>query len=122
MTVRLMAPFTMSCNTCGEFICESEVLCKGIELTERADKGKKFNAKKETAKGEEYYGIKIFRFYIVRSLLVFLPSSLTILSSEMHSLLCRNHVQDGPEKRRLHLRTRRETKFRADDGGSLLRS
>lgn len=30
-----------------------------------ADKGKKFNAKKETALGEEYYGIKIFRFYIV---------------------------------------------------------
>lgn len=47
-TVRLMAPFTMCCNTCGEFIY----------------KGKKFNAKKETALGEEYYGIKIFRFYI----------------------------------------------------------
>jgi hypothetical protein len=31
------------------------------------DKGKKFNARKETAKNEEYYGIKIFRFYIVRS-------------------------------------------------------
>lgn len=30
------------------------------------DKGKKFNAKKETALGENYYGIKIFRFYIVR--------------------------------------------------------
>jgi hypothetical protein len=30
-----------------------------------SDKGKKFNAKKETALGEEYYGIKIFRFYIV---------------------------------------------------------
>ena len=29
------------------------------------DKGKKFNAKKETALGETYYGIKIFRFYIV---------------------------------------------------------
>jgi len=26
------------------------------------DKGKKFNARKETAAGEEYYGIKIFRF------------------------------------------------------------
>lgn len=25
MTVRLMAPFTMSCNTCGEFICMSGV-------------------------------------------------------------------------------------------------
>ena len=31
----------------------------------RIDKGKKFNAKKETALGETYYGIKIFRFYIV---------------------------------------------------------
>ena len=30
------------------------------------DKGKKFNARKETAQNEEYYGIKIFRFYIVR--------------------------------------------------------
>lgn len=29
MTVRLMAPFTMSCNTCGEFICEYPfVLCE----------------------------------------------------------------------------------------------
>ena len=31
----------------------------------RIDKGKKFNARKETASGEEYYGIKLFRFYIV---------------------------------------------------------
>ena len=31
-----------------------------------SDKGKKFNARKETAEGEEYYGIKVFRFYIVR--------------------------------------------------------
>lgn len=46
--VRLMAPYTMCCITCGEFIY----------------KGKKFNAKKETAQGEEYYGIKVFRFYI----------------------------------------------------------
>jgi len=46
--VRLMAPFSMRCNTCGEYIY----------------KGKKFNARKETVWGEEYYGIKIFRFYI----------------------------------------------------------
>ncbi|GAA5986450.1 hypothetical protein JCM10908_003759 [Rhodotorula pacifica] len=46
--VRLMAPFSMRCNTCGEYIY----------------KGKKFNARKETVQGEEYYGIKIFRFYI----------------------------------------------------------
>jgi DNA-directed RNA polymerase subunit RPC12/RpoP len=46
--VRLMAPFSMRCNSCGEYIY----------------KGKKFNARKEDAKGEDYLGIKIFRFYI----------------------------------------------------------
>lgn len=46
--VRLMAPFSMQCNTCGEFIY----------------KGKKFNARKEDAADEFYLGIKIFRFYI----------------------------------------------------------
>uniref|UniRef100_T1JLR0 Splicing factor YJU2 n=1 Tax=Strigamia maritima TaxID=126957 RepID=T1JLR0_STRMM len=47
-TVRLMAPCNMRCKTCGEYIY----------------KGKKFNARKETVQGEEYLGIKIFRFYI----------------------------------------------------------
>ena len=46
--VRLMAPFSMRCDTCGEYVY----------------KGKKFNARKEIVKGEEYYGVKIFRFYI----------------------------------------------------------
>ncbi|KAI8805832.1 DUF572-domain-containing protein [Cladochytrium replicatum] len=46
--VRLMTPFSMRCSTCGEYIY----------------KGKKFNARKEAAKGEEYLGIQIFRFYI----------------------------------------------------------
>ncbi|ORY21858.1 CWC16 protein [Naematelia encephala] len=48
MVIRLMAPFSMQCTKCGEYIY----------------KGKKFNARKETAVGEEYYGIKIFRFYV----------------------------------------------------------
>ncbi|WFD29808.1 Pre-mRNA-splicing factor cwf16 [Malassezia sp. CBS 17886] len=47
-SVRLVAPFSMRCNRCGEYIY----------------RGKKFNARKETVKGEDYYGIKIFRFYI----------------------------------------------------------
>jgi DNA-directed RNA polymerase subunit RPC12/RpoP len=47
-TVRLMAPFSMRCNTCGEFIY----------------KGRKFNARKETVDEETYLSIKIFRFYV----------------------------------------------------------
>ena len=46
--VRLMAPFTMRCLTCGNYVY----------------KGKKFNARKETAIGEKYLGIQIYRFYI----------------------------------------------------------
>ncbi|KAH8663972.1 CWC16 protein, partial [Xylariales sp. PMI_506] len=46
-TVRLMAPFSMRCTTCGEYIY----------------KGRKFNARKETP-DEKYLGIQIFRFYI----------------------------------------------------------
>ncbi|KAJ1555824.1 hypothetical protein HK405_012348 [Cladochytrium tenue] len=46
--VRLMTPFSMRCNTCGDYIY----------------KGKKFNARKERVQGEAYLGIQIFRFYI----------------------------------------------------------
>ncbi|KAI0237004.1 Pre-mRNA-splicing factor cwf16 [Massospora cicadina] len=46
--VRLMTPFSMRCETCGEYIY----------------KGKKFNARKETVAGETYLSILIFRFYI----------------------------------------------------------
>ena len=45
--VRLMAPFSMRCASCGEYIY----------------KGRKFNARKETT-DEKYYAISIFRFYI----------------------------------------------------------
>jgi hypothetical protein len=45
--VRLMAPFSMKCTSCGEYIY----------------KGRKFNARKETT-DEKYYAITIFRFYI----------------------------------------------------------
>lgn len=46
-TVRLMTPYSMKCNACGEYIY----------------KGRKFNARKENS-GESYYSIPIFRFYI----------------------------------------------------------
>ena len=46
--VRLMAPFSMRCDTCHEFIY----------------KGRKFNARKETVIGEKYLSFDIYRFYI----------------------------------------------------------
>ncbi|GAM83908.1 hypothetical protein ANO11243_018980 [Dothideomycetidae sp. 11243] len=46
-TVRLMAPFSMKCTACGEYIY----------------KGRKFNARKETT-DMKYYAITIYRFYI----------------------------------------------------------
>ena len=62
------------CNTCGEYIY----------------KGKKFNARKETVEGEDYNGIKIFRFYIkwcVYNVFMLLPSpdcaSSTLCSAEI---------------------------------------
>lgn len=46
-TVRMMLPFTVRCNSCGEFMYA----------------GKKFNTRKETAQGETYLGIAIQRFF-----------------------------------------------------------
>lgn len=46
-TVRIMTPCNMKCNTCGDYIA----------------KAKKFNARKETVDGEEYLGLRIYRFY-----------------------------------------------------------
>lgn len=47
-TVRLMAPFSMRCTSCGEFIY----------------KGRKFNSRKETPLDEKYLNIQIFFFHI----------------------------------------------------------
>eukprot|EP00903_Cladosiphon_okamuranus_P016087 g14851.t1 len=46
--VRMMIPFSMQCKTCGEFMY----------------RGKKFNSLKEDCIGEDYLGIRRFRFYI----------------------------------------------------------
>lgn len=47
ITVRLMAPFSMKCTNCGEYIY----------------RGRKFNARKQTLE-EKYLNIPIYRFYI----------------------------------------------------------
>ncbi|KAK4157620.1 hypothetical protein C8A00DRAFT_40046 [Chaetomidium leptoderma] len=47
-TVRLMAPFSLRCVACGEYMY----------------RGRKFNARKETPQGEKYLGIQLYRFYI----------------------------------------------------------
>nr|CAB3228783.1 coiled-coil domain-containing protein 94 [Phallusia mammillata] len=46
--IRVMAPFNMRCKTCGNYIY----------------KGTKFNARMETCQGEDYIGLRIYRFYI----------------------------------------------------------
>jgi hypothetical protein len=46
--IRMMLPFSLRCNTCGEYMYA----------------GKKFNSKKEMIKGEDYLGIRKFRFII----------------------------------------------------------
>mmetsp|Transcript_160621 Transcript_160621/g.283217 ORF Transcript_160621/g.283217 Transcript_160621/m.283217 type:complete len:364 (-) Transcript_160621:36-1127(-) len=47
LNIRMMFPFTMICDSCGEY-----------NYT-----GTKFTAKTETIKNEEYLGIKVYRFY-----------------------------------------------------------
>ena len=46
--IRIMAPFSMCCKTCGEYIY----------------KGRKFNSRMETVENETYLGLRIYRFYI----------------------------------------------------------
>ena len=46
--IRMMLPFSLSCSTCNHFMYQ----------------GKKFNSQKEYCEGEDYLGIKRFRFYM----------------------------------------------------------
>lgn len=105
-----MAPFSMRCNACGEYIY----------------KGKKFNARKETALGEDYMGIKVRssgqnqqnQTMGRRASALLLLCGVHIrtfpnsersralrpfpdlpLLYQVHALLDRDHIQDGPQER-----------------------
>ena len=75
-----MTPYSMRCNRCGEFIY----------------KGKKFNARKEEAIGEEYYGIKVYRFYIKCEYSLTSNINLSDLLTYLtrYTLFIRNYVQN----------------------------
>ncbi|KAL0480283.1 splicing factor YJU2 [Acrasis kona] len=48
MKIRMMLPMSIRCNVCGEYM----------------GAGKKFNSRKETVEGEDFLGLRIFRFYV----------------------------------------------------------
>jgi hypothetical protein len=68
LTVRLMAPFSMRCTSCGKLEYEPLTIFVGrvanyVVTGEYIYKGRKFNARKETTE-EKYLSITIYRFYI----------------------------------------------------------
>lgn len=64
-TVRLMAPFSMKCTSCGDYSrsCVCQLVHANRFAGEYIYKGRKFNARKEIT-DERYYDIKIIRLYI----------------------------------------------------------
>ena len=61
-----MAPFSMRCNSCGEYIYKGKKVRRPSCVLRRlpADSSCpffKFNARKETVENEDYYGIRVSR-------------------------------------------------------------
>jgi hypothetical protein len=102
--IRLMAPFSMRCSWVASFSLQlvTRQLTSPLPLPSRARyrtcgeymyKGKKFNARKETVIGEEYYGIKVSSSWSVRSdELAADPFSLQIFRFYIKCITCSSEI------------------------------
>jgi hypothetical protein len=102
--IRFMLPCSVKCQTCGEYIYQ----------------GKKFNAKKETVRGEDYLGIKLFRFYFRCNRC---SSEITIRTDPEHSdyiaeFGCTRNYEPWKEKEALD-KAERESRAAEEDGDAM---
>ena len=86
--VRMIVPMSVQCLICNEYIY----------------KGTKFNSKKETVEGEDYCGIKIYRFYFK------CPNCKNIFTiktdPQHHCYVCEKNVKSNVDPRREELQRR----------------
>ena len=91
--VRMIIPMSLQCLVCNEYIY----------------KGTKFNSKKETVEGEEYCGIKIYRFYFKCPNC---KNTFTLKTDPQHnSYVCEKNAKANIDPRRAELQ-RRESEMK----------
>ena len=96
--IRIMAPFSMRCKTCGEYIY----------------KGRKFNSRMETVENETYLGLRIYRFYIRCTKCI---SEITFKTDPEHTDYVMEHgaTRNFEAYRRLEERIEKEKKDREEE-------